>query len=354
MNGLRGVAALAIVAYHWSFRELLNLDHGFLAVDLFFMLSGFVIAHSYEDRLRAGLTCARFLSLRLIRLYPLYLFGTALSILGIFSSFLINGRVIDSRVNEVHAIPFAILMIPCPPLISDWAGGFLYPLDVPAWSLFFEVLVNILYGASVRFWNVKRLCLLLSLVAPALFLQLSLAEGFAGGGGFDWSSIHIGFLRVLFSFPAGVLIYKLHRNIVFLRKTPSIIIVGFLPLLLILPSSYAIPFNVMVSFPALVILASISDEPQGIIAYLFKNLGAASYAVYAIHEPLHGILYPTVYTLFRKIGVPPMQFPTDLLLIVIIVPCSLLFNQIYDNPFRSLLTKYFLKLTTAAERRQFG
>src|ERR1700722_3197255 len=82
LDGLRGVAAISIVVFHYSQNlgwELL--PNAYLAVDFFFMLSGFVIAHAYEARLRSGQTVAEFMQRRLIRLYPLYWLGTTLPII---------------------------------------------------------------------------------------------------------------------------------------------------------------------------------------------------------------------------------------------------------------------------------
>jgi peptidoglycan/LPS O-acetylase OafA/YrhL len=77
LDGLRGVAAIAVTSLHFRF-ELgkFLLPHSYLAVDFFFVLSGFVLAYAYEDRLSEGMKPIQFLRLRVIRLYPLYLIGT--------------------------------------------------------------------------------------------------------------------------------------------------------------------------------------------------------------------------------------------------------------------------------------
>ncbi len=81
LDGLRGVAALCVVQTHTQ--DLLlgdTLPTAYLAVDLFFLLSGFVLAHAYEERLRQGMTLHRFMLARLVRLYPLYLAGIAIAV----------------------------------------------------------------------------------------------------------------------------------------------------------------------------------------------------------------------------------------------------------------------------------
>src|ERR1700761_6040207 len=81
LNAMRGIAAIGVVLFHG--RALWHgavAPHGYLAVDIFFMLSGFVIAHAYEERLRLGLSVAEFAKIRIIRFYPLYALGLTLGI----------------------------------------------------------------------------------------------------------------------------------------------------------------------------------------------------------------------------------------------------------------------------------
>src|SRR6187551_2944695 len=88
LDGLRGIAALAVVVFHfmeWIFTDSSKnfIGHGFLAVDFFFCLSGFVIGYAYGDRVeRIGVL--EFFKSRLIRLHPLIIFGTVLGLLGYF------------------------------------------------------------------------------------------------------------------------------------------------------------------------------------------------------------------------------------------------------------------------------
>src|SRR6185437_6209521 len=73
LDGLRGVAALAVVLYHYA--SDLIAPHGYLAVDLFFAMSGFVIASAYEAKLKDGLDVRGFLGIRAKRLAPLWMLG---------------------------------------------------------------------------------------------------------------------------------------------------------------------------------------------------------------------------------------------------------------------------------------
>ena len=101
LDGLRGVAALLVVVYHvfegFSFAELTNgagdglirtFNHGYLAVDFFFMLSGFVISYAYDDRFRS-MSLGSFFKRRLIRLHPMLLIGVLIGV----ATFVAQGRV---------------------------------------------------------------------------------------------------------------------------------------------------------------------------------------------------------------------------------------------------------------------
>src|ERR1700748_3183694 len=84
LDGMRGIAAISVVVFH--FMEVIITDysqnfigHGFLAVDFFFCLSGFVIAYAYDDRIRQ-MGKANFFKARLIRLRPLVILGSVLGL----------------------------------------------------------------------------------------------------------------------------------------------------------------------------------------------------------------------------------------------------------------------------------
>ena len=261
MNGLRGMAALAVVAYHWSLRHALYLENGFLAVDFFFVLSGFVIAHSYEKRIKHGLKLKEFFLIRIIRFYPLYFLGLALPLFTLVLSYSINGRILDTRTAEFFAAPFAIFMLPAPPVSLDGKIAYLYILNGPAWSLFLELVVNVLYVMTFRFWTEMRLIVLLAAIGSILFLNIVLYGALYADGGWAWNNIHVGFLRVFYSFPAGVLVYRLYKRNIGCPTVPSLVPVAILFLLFILPSSWGIPFDILIGFPVLVTLAA-RTEPR--------------------------------------------------------------------------------------------
>lgn len=339
MNGLRGIAALVVVAYHWSLRKPLHLANGFLAVDFFFVLSGFVIAYSYEQRLKNGLSLKDFTLIRLIRFYPLYFLGIAFPIFTVILSYVINGRIIDTRLNEFRAIPFELFMLPSPPMTAKGLNEYLYLLNSPAWSLFFEMIINLLYAASVRFWTELRIVVLLTVVGSVFLISVLLNGPSCADGGWNWATLPMGFLRVLYSFPAGVLIYRLYDRGVRFKAVPSPVVVALLLILFMAPPRWGVPFSVLAGFPLLVALAA-KSEPRGLLAPVFASLGVASYAIYVIHQPMHDF----ITAVLGRYGFST-EVLADVILLSLIVPVCVVIDTIYDIPVRKYLTQKLLRRT---------
>ena len=148
LDGLRGIAALAIVIFHfmeWVFTDPGKniIGHGFLAVDFFFCLSGFVIGYAYDNRIEE-MGVMNFFKSRLIRLHPLVILGAVLGILSFFfdpfsnqSELYSTGKLILLFICTVFLIPF--------PVMEDRAFN-LFGLNAPLWSLFWEYVANIIYA----------------------------------------------------------------------------------------------------------------------------------------------------------------------------------------------------------------
>jgi len=130
LDGLRGVAAIAVMVYHAAALFVpVRLPGSYLAVDLFFMLSGFVLTHAYADRLAEGLSWRAFLVARLVRLYPLYIAGTMFGVL-VVTAVLIAGMGHLDALGWSSRVVAALAMLPSPDL--GRGGTELYPLNVPA------------------------------------------------------------------------------------------------------------------------------------------------------------------------------------------------------------------------------
>ena len=155
------------------------------------------------------MTAARFLQARLIRLCPLYVLAFLLAV-GPVIRRVISGTapLISTTVDLTTNLYF----LPSP------ASDMLFPLNLPAWSLFFELLINLVFALTVKRLNNKVLATVVA-AAGALLLLAALSRmigfGLRAGlmdAGFDWESFGAGILRVTYSLFAGVLIYRLFRR----------------------------------------------------------------------------------------------------------------------------------------------
>jgi len=276
LDGLRGVAAIAVVSLHlWKQLGGVLLPHSYLAVDFFFVLSGFVLAHAYERRLLSDMPPAEFLRMRLIRLYPLYCIGALLGIVALAAL----GGFSWWKPRAAVSVVFTLAGLPDPRF-----KGSLYPFDPPAWSLFYEMIANAAFAVLIFRLTTKRL----ALIAMAC---LVIAAAFHGSlnTGYRWNQIGGGLARVGFGFFAGVLTYRLWQDTVWRPRIPSwclgallvsIFAAGQWP-----PQANGFDFLAVLLFPGIVYLGA-SQEPSRYLRPACLWLGGISYALYVIHVPL--------------------------------------------------------------------
>ena len=209
LDGLRGVAALAVVFDHVPPNAIGDLiPQRYLAVDFFFVLSGFVLAHAYGPRLAASWPPLSFMRVRLIRLYPLYLAG---SLIGFSVAALGAIRGWGGDLSEVLVTAaFGVFFLPT--LLNMNSIGVLYPLNGPAWSLFFELVANFFYALIARFLSGRMLALILSVSAVLLSIAL-FNHADVRGPGWQWSHFDAGLARVVFDFFVGVAIDRLWSSV---------------------------------------------------------------------------------------------------------------------------------------------
>jgi peptidoglycan/LPS O-acetylase OafA/YrhL len=174
--------------------------NSFLAVDFFFCLSGFIIAYSYERRILNGMSLVDFSLARLIRLYPLYFLGSMLGLLSaaILTHAYSRNHLAPGDLLTTTALSFLLL----PNLGKVWANHNIFPLNGPAWSLFFELFANLLFWFVIRSRFASKLWLLG--VAGTCLLMLSLGQGPLADAGAFSQTFTQGFARVGFSFCMGI------------------------------------------------------------------------------------------------------------------------------------------------------
>ena len=213
LDGLRGVAALMVLVFHvFDVCSSNIIPHGYLAVDLFFVLSGFVIGYAYDDRWSQGLTAGQFFRRRLIRLHPMVLVGGLLGGL----VFLMQGHTqwdgtVVPLLWSVVSILCSMLLLPALPGSPIEVRGFgeYFPLNGPFWSLFYEYIGNVLYVLLLRRLS-NRMLSAVATLSGACVLYFCLTEGYIGLG---WSAANggwwYGLFRMLFPYSVGMLMTEI-------------------------------------------------------------------------------------------------------------------------------------------------
>jgi peptidoglycan/LPS O-acetylase OafA/YrhL len=337
LDGMRGVAAIAVVTTHAvPFIGGPYLPSGSLAVDLFFLLSGFVLTHAYAGRLDQGLTLKGFFAIRFTRLFPLYLIGALLGTLLVVLQ-IASGRWELGPMATALALLSLWMMLPSP-----MPNGFdeIFIINNPRWSLFYEDVVNIAMALSWRFFRRTHRLLIATLIL-GVALALSMRHYHTYELGWNSETFFAGFLRVSFPFAAGILIYRLRGTSRQFTRLANLLPFLLVPLFAINPHRLA-PYGlfcIMVAFPALVWLGARFQPPS---PRLCRFLGGVSYPLYVIHVPLFGI----AQWLLAVNGAAPDAggLPGGLLLIVVVIGLSWLLSKTYDPAARRWLGAKLLPL----------
>ena len=365
LDGLRGVAALIVVCYHifegFSFAEITNgagdgmiriLNHGYLAVDFFFLLSGFVLSYAYDGRSEMKKT--DFFKRRLIRLHPMLVMGAFVGMI----CFLIGG----SQQWNGTQVPFyltllcfvlSVLMLPAIPGSPNEVrgNGEMFPLNGPAWSLFFEYIGNILYILFIRRLSTKILGVFVLLLG-VLHTVFSLGN-FSGYGsiGVGWTLDGVNFcgglIRMLFPLTLGMFLSRRFKPL----KIKSSFWTCSLLLLIIFSVPYIPGFNfvsfnglyesicVLIFFPLILIMGASAQNLNRKTNKINHFLGDLSYPLYMIHYPIMYLFYQWLianecYTLSET-------FFVAIPVVVLSVLLAFLFLKFYDKPLRKYLTEKF-------------
>lgn len=282
LDAMRGLAAYAVVVYHL---DRPYAPSAYIAVDFFFVLSGFVIARAYGDKLASGMTTLAFMKARYARLYPLFIIG---SIFGLVQLLLHWQAAGVGRADLGASILTTALMLPSPSFLTRSAGDIwaLYPLNGPAWSLFWELLANLVFALVLFRLRTRSLIIIaglsLAMLIGSVFFHKSLDLGW------EWRSVDGGFARVFFSFTLGMIIYRLRSNSTLGRTFNSyaaILPIAAICILLFLPTyslKYALVFCVLIS-PLIVLAGTMLELPEK-LQRIGIFLGYLSYPIYMCHR----------------------------------------------------------------------
>jgi len=335
IDGLRGIAAIAVFSIHWQSISApwLLASSGYLAVDLFFLLSGIVIAHAYDARISSGdLNTVRFMLIRIIRFWPLYALATLLA--GALACMAIaTGRIVyyPSYAAALASTGLTLLFIP-----QHWSGE-LFQLNVPYWSLLCELIANLIFVLAWRRLSLGILAVIVAIGGIGVVAS-GLAFGQLSGGGW-WDTAHVGLVRVIFSFFLGVIIYRTVPRASAVSQTVAIACAATLiAVFAIQPGAWRVWYDlvcVILLFPAIGVLV-MRIGVSGPVARVFKMLGAASYGVYVLHLPMLIVVSAIVTRTGRTAeSIGPLLF---LVVCPALVAAVLILDRWFDRPVRKYLT----------------
>ena len=339
LDGLRGICAIAVMLSHYSQFFCLNyLKNAGAAVDLFFVLSGLVIVHSYGNKIINGMSFREFITLRTIRLAPLNILGIVIACCALI--------LISMRLSPQESISFAVatqasvlgaaflpyfntLQWPYGPS-GETSGAF--PLNLPAWSLFFEMLAYLVFFAYVaRFRKFPNLifcifCYLTFLISACIFQDSNPG----------WSTDHfmLGVPRVMGGFFIGVIIYQIPTRFNLNNKFVPFILLCMIFYLFIYGGSAAMLFNALLIIP-LLIWSMRAMEIKGKAQRICQLLGLISFPLYILHIPV------ATFLIQQKNILSSLNFSTQFIfMIIFILLISVVFGYI-DMRFRNYLLAKF-------------
>ena len=359
LDGLRGVAALLVVWYHVfeGFQFAGNkpvidfINHGYLAVDFFFILSGFVVGYAYDNRWGKTLTLGGFFRRRLIRLQPMVCMGALIGA----ASFLLSGM---ERWDGTHATLWltflafvcGCLMLPAlPGMPREVRGnGEMFPLNGPCWSLFFVYVGNIVYALFIRRLSTRLLAVLSFALCCALAWFAVTDQSGYGSIGVGWTvdrtNILGGSLRMLCPFTMGLLLSRIFKPIHYARgafwtSAALLLIIFHVPYI---HSDGALSLNgifeaacIIAVFPLVVWYAASGKTTDIASTRICRFLGDISYPLYIVHYPLMYAFYMWLiktrqYTLYET-------WPAALAVVTASIILAWLCLKLYDMPVRKWL-----------------
>jgi peptidoglycan/LPS O-acetylase OafA/YrhL len=340
LDALRGIAALPVVYLHTAhaYGPFMLFPHAHLAVDFFLLLSGFVMTYVYQQRLDAGWRTRDFLHLRLLRLYPLYFLGLIAG--AIFLALRDQYGKVHTQISIlIELLALGLFFLPTPPLpLLPSAPQSMYPYDVPAWSLFFELVANFFHALVLRRRSLRLLLGFCLVMAAVQFEEAIQHHGFDYGA--DRKDYLLGLGRTFLSYPLGAILYRLWQTGRGRLQAPPWLIGLALATLLAAPRSATLNgafewLVVILAFPLLLWLGACS-KPTLRFVRPARWLGALSYPLYILHVPF--------FAIFEQLWVHVSHQSVDfaapwvgLVFLMFIFPLAFWIGELYDPEARKLL-----------------
>jgi peptidoglycan/LPS O-acetylase OafA/YrhL len=335
LTSLRFFAAMWVVAFHYwpNLSPVLPplVAKGYLGVELFFVLSGFILCHVYLASVAdGGFRYGSFLWARLARIYPLHL-ATLAGIGAMALAALAAGRVIDPNILSWSSLPANLL------LVQAWGFAPQAGWNHPSWSISAEWFAYL--GFPLVAWLALKLAHRPRLaVAGALALMVGLYAAFDGLAGFPLTraTIHWGALRIVPCFAYGAAINLLWRKSAVERRRPAVLGALFSSAAVLVSAQLGAPDAVIVALCgglifSLAALAKAGENSGG--GRLFVYLGEISYSIYMICIPWKLLFVNSVAPVFH-LDKSHLPLYVWLLLYVAVIPLSALSYHLIEHPAR--------------------
>jgi len=358
LDGLRGVAAIMVLIMH-TFEPYCGGDyhkmfvnHGYLTVDFFFMLSGYVMAHAYDDRW-GTMTVTDFIKRRLIRLHPLIILGMTIgAALFFFQESPLFPKIENTTIGQLLLIlVIGYTLIPVPPSMDIRGWNEMHPLNGAAWSLFFEYVANILHVFILRKLPNLALaaCVFVAAAATVHLVTTNTSGDLIGGWSTEPEQLRIGFTRLLFPYMAGMLL----RRVVSPGGSKSTFLFTGILLIIILSvprvggydkvwiNGLYESFAIIVMFPLIIYLGAIGEIRNSVSQKVCSFLGDISYPLYITHFPF--VYVYSAWAINNKVAFMD-GVPLALLLIVGTIFIAYGALKLYDLPVRRALAGRFIKV----------
>jgi peptidoglycan/LPS O-acetylase OafA/YrhL len=362
LDGLRGVAAILVVLFHIletftggdHSKQIIN--HGYLAVDFFFLLSGFVIGYAYDDRWHT-MSLTDFFKRRLIRLHPMIIMGMLIGAVTFYNQDSIFFPAIAGtpfwKLIVVTLVGFTLIPLPLSMDIRGWTE--MHPLNGPAWSLFFEYVANILYALIIRKFS-KTLLAVFVFIGGAALLHLAITSPHGdviGGWSLEPAQLRIGFTRLCYPFFMGLLLSRVAK--------PGHINNSFFWCCLLLIAALSVPrvgnnehvwmnglydsLTILIVFPLIVYLGASGSLQNKFSLAVNKFLGDISYPLYIIHYPFIYLYMAWVSKHKEYIAGPSPRIELVIaasVVFAVVITVAYLCVKFYDVPVRNWLTNRFM------------
>ena len=340
LDGLRGTAAILVVIFHLLeayFPVMANhpMHHGYMAVDFFYLLSGFVVGYAYDDRW-GKMKVFDFIKLRLIRLHPLVILGVAIGAICFWFDSYTDGASRLSLFKLIGVMLISFTLLPSPD-IRGW--GETHCLDGPCWSLFQEYLANLIYAVFGRKMS-KKILLVIVIISGLVLIKVSIWHGDVATG-WGYSTFWIAIVRMMYPFFAGLLLFRIGK-LIHIPNAYSICSLILIVLFFMPTFRYNGIYEagcIILVFP-LIVAAGAGGTISGRFAKVCKFSGDISYPLYILHYPF---IY--IYTMWIAVKKPATSqiFPIAFGLLLFFIIIAWLALKFYDQPIRSFLSKHLIK-----------